>query len=133
MSHVRCTAHIVVHFAVARHLIKWDLAGKEQQLFEGWGTSLCWFANVAGGFPEPQRNYVADLLFDPQKGLGLQICRYNIGGSGWGTLDVPNFRYGANIERFACLAVCVRMRLCSASSMHDCCTKFSHWNQAGCH
>lgn len=74
---------------------------KEQQAFEGWGTSLCWFANVAGGYPDPQRNYLADLLFDPQKGLGLQICRYNIGGSGWGTLDVPNFRYGANIERCA--------------------------------
>ena len=29
----------------------------------------------------------------------MQICRYNIGGSGWGTADVKNFRYGANIER----------------------------------
>ena len=76
-------------------------ADREQQAFEGWGTSLCWFANVAGGYPDPQRNYLADLLFDLKKGLGLQICRYNIGGSGWGTLDVPNFRYGANIERCA--------------------------------
>ena len=76
-----------------------SVADAEQQAFEGWGTSLCWFANVAGGYPDPQRNYLADLLFDPEKGLGLQICRYNIGGSGWGTLDVPNFRYGANIER----------------------------------
>ena len=31
----------------------------------------------------------------------MQICRYNIGGSGWGTADVKNFRYGANIERCA--------------------------------
>jgi hypothetical protein len=46
-----------------------------QQEFEGWGTSLCWFANVAGGYPNPLRNYLADLLFDVEKGLGLQICR----------------------------------------------------------
>ena len=31
----------------------------------------------------------------------MQICRYNIGGSGWGTTDAKNFRYGANIERCA--------------------------------
>ena len=80
-------------------------ADKRQQHFEGWGTSLCWFANVVGGYPDAQRSYLADLLFDPQKGLGLQICRYNIGGSGWGTLDVPNFRYGANIERCRCSPV----------------------------
>ena len=81
-------------------------ADKRQQHFEGWGTSLCWFANVVGGYPDAQRSYLADLLFDPKKGLGLQICRYNIGGSGWGTLDVPNFRYGANIERCRCCPVC---------------------------
>ncbi|CAL8471754.1 g11296 [Coccomyxa elongata] len=74
--------------------------GRVQQEFEGWGTSLCWFANIAGGFPDPLRTYLADLLFDVNKGLGMQICRYNIGGAGWGTLDVPNFRYGANVESF---------------------------------
>lgn len=77
------------------------LAGRVHQEFEGWGTSLCWFANIAGGFPDPLRTYLADLLFDVSKGLGMQICRYNIGGAGWGTLDVPNFRYGADVERYA--------------------------------
>ena len=76
-------------------------AGKVQQAFEGWGTSLCWFANVAGAYPDPLRTYLADLLFDPARGLGLQIARYNIGGSGWGCGDVANFRFGANIERRA--------------------------------
>jgi hypothetical protein len=80
-------------------------AAKEQQAFEGWGTSLCWFANVAGGYPDPLREYLADLLFDVQRGLGLQIARYNIGGSGWGCGDVANFRYGANVER--CAACCL--------------------------
>ncbi|CAG8513399.1 23284_t:CDS:10 [Racocetra persica] len=49
------------------------------QAFEGWGTSLCWWANVLGGVPDV-RNYSADLVFDLNKGLGLNVIRYNIGG-----------------------------------------------------
>ncbi len=47
--------------------------------FEGWGTSLCWFANAVGRWPEPHRNAIADALFSPS-GLGLTFVRYNIGG-----------------------------------------------------
>jgi len=47
--------------------------------FDGWGTSLCWFANAIGRWPEPQRNEIADALFSEQ-GLGLTVVRYNIGG-----------------------------------------------------
>jgi O-glycosyl hydrolase len=43
--------------------------------FEGWGTSLCWWAHVAGGYTN--REEYADLAF---KRLGLNIVRYNIGG-----------------------------------------------------
>ncbi len=52
--------------------------------WEGWGTSLCWWANVFG-----MRDDLADILFtrdtvsyDSQSlpGLGLNIVRYNIGG-----------------------------------------------------
>ena len=43
--------------------------------FEGWGTSLCWWANVVGGYTN--REEYADLAF---KDLGLNIVRYNIGG-----------------------------------------------------
>lgn len=43
--------------------------------FEGWGTSLCWWANVAGGFAN--RATYADLAFTQLK---LNIVRYNIGG-----------------------------------------------------
>lgn len=49
-----------------------DLSRK-QQSFEGWGTSLCWWANVVGGFPEPLRSQLVDLVFDPERGLGLQV------------------------------------------------------------
>ncbi|HEY8942782.1 MAG TPA: glycoside hydrolase, partial [Polyangiaceae bacterium] len=55
-------------------------AAKRYQVFEGWGTSLCWFGNVVGGFQEANRTAIADRLFDPAKGLGLNVVRYNIGG-----------------------------------------------------
>lgn len=47
--------------------------------FEGWGTSLCWFGNAVGRWPEPHRSAIADALFSPA-GLGLTFLRYNIGG-----------------------------------------------------
>lgn len=43
--------------------------------FEGWGTSLCWWAHIVGGFTN--RDEYADLAF---KELGWNIVRYNIGG-----------------------------------------------------
>ncbi len=53
---------------------------RQGQTLEGWGTSLCWFANVIGGYPDKVRaDYVAR-IFDPRRGLGLNIARYNIGG-----------------------------------------------------
>lgn len=52
----------------------------ERQTFEGWGTSLCWWANVIGGWSEENINDVMDLLYSPTEGLGFNIARYNIGG-----------------------------------------------------
>jgi O-glycosyl hydrolase len=43
--------------------------------FQGWGTSLCWWANVVGGWPN-RTNFV-DLAYNQLK---LNIARYNIGG-----------------------------------------------------
>ena len=51
-----------------------------RQTFEGWGTSLAWFANGVGGWPDPQRDRLAAALFDPKTGLGLTYIRFNIGG-----------------------------------------------------
>ncbi|KAH7302050.1 hypothetical protein KP509_23G054100 [Ceratopteris richardii] len=48
--------------------------------WEGWGTSLCWWANFAGGLQSSDRDCILDLLFDLDKGLGMNIARYNIGG-----------------------------------------------------
>lgn len=51
------------------------------QTFEGWGTSLAWFANSVGGWSNT-RNQAAlmEALFSPANGLGLTYLRYNIGG-----------------------------------------------------
>lgn len=55
--------------------------------FDGWGTSLCWFGNAVGRWPDPERGAVADALFSEQ-GLGLTVVRYNIGGG-----DQPGHRH----------------------------------------
>ncbi|MEV7085993.1 glycoside hydrolase [Streptomyces sp. NPDC093085] len=49
------------------------------QEFEGWGTSLVWFANATGGYPPEIREKLARLVFGDD-GLALNIARYNIGG-----------------------------------------------------
>lgn len=89
-------------------------SAQDQQHFEGWGTSLCWFGNIVGGFDDPIRHHLMDLLFDPKKGLGMEICRYNIGGSGWSNKDTGNFRYGADIARSvrSLSALCLAPRTC---------------------
>ncbi len=46
--------------------------------FEGWGTSLCWWAHRLG-FDDELSQSAADLFYS-KKGLGLNIMRYNIGG-----------------------------------------------------
>ena len=51
----------------------------QQPAFEGWGTSLVWFANATGDYPDAVRNKLADLVFG-KDGLALNIARYNIGG-----------------------------------------------------
>ncbi|HET7540280.1 MAG TPA: glycoside hydrolase [Polyangiaceae bacterium] len=51
-----------------------------QQKFEGFGTSLCWWANNVGGWAADKRNALVDLVADPIAGLGYNVFRYNIGG-----------------------------------------------------
>ncbi len=43
--------------------------------FQGWGTSLCWWGNVVGGYDN--RDTYASLAFSQLK---LNVVRYNIGG-----------------------------------------------------
>lgn len=66
----------------------------QYQKFEGWGTSLCWWANMVGDWDmtdpndtegRTKREVLSELIFDEDKGLGINIVRYNIGGG-----DNPN-------------------------------------------
>lgn len=54
----------------------------------------------SGAFPPAARARILDLLFDPVKGLGFEIARYNVGGSGPGSPDAANFRAGANLPSY---------------------------------
>ncbi|GAA3799559.1 hypothetical protein CSO01_15330 [Cellulomonas soli] len=90
--------------------------------FEGWGTSLVWFANATGDYPAELRQELYDLLFS-EEGLDLNIARYNIGGGnasdvvdylrpggaveGWWKADTTGELYGATTsyaDRAAVLA-----------------------------
>ncbi|MFC4499649.1 MULTISPECIES: RICIN domain-containing protein [Streptomyces] len=67
-----------------------------QDEFEGWGTSLVWFANATGDYPPAVREKLAKLLFGDD-GLGLNIARYNIGGGN--APDVKDYlRAGGAVE-----------------------------------
>jgi O-glycosyl hydrolase len=64
--------------------------------FQGWGTSLAWFANATGGYPAAIRNRLADLVFGA-RGLDLNIARYDIGGGN--APGVPSYlRAGAAVQ-----------------------------------
>ncbi|PPK92465.1 Ig-like protein group 4 [Kineococcus xinjiangensis] len=56
--------------------------------FQGWGTSLVWFANATGGYSDEVREELYRLLFS-EEGLNLNIARYNIGGGH--APDVPDY------------------------------------------
>jgi O-glycosyl hydrolase len=53
---------------------------ERRQIFEGWGTSLAWWAHSLGGWKEANLGILADQVADTNKGLGMTLFRYNIGG-----------------------------------------------------
>ncbi|GAB3159763.1 RICIN domain-containing protein [Amycolatopsis stemonae] len=59
-----------------------------QQPFEGWGSSLAWMAEATGGYPDPVRTRLADMVFGLD-GLNLNIARFNVGGGN--APDVPAY------------------------------------------
>ncbi|KAL3673561.1 hypothetical protein V7S43_001266 [Phytophthora oleae] len=80
--------------AAKDYTVKTDAATTIVETWEGWGTSLCWWANAFG-----DREDIADLLFTQKaavtlKGkssglpaLGFNIARYNVGGSSKNVID----------------------------------------------
>ncbi|MET0791716.1 MAG: glycoside hydrolase [Polyangiaceae bacterium] len=76
---VGTTVRPTVTAASGTTLIKVNPAIKHQT-FEGWGTSLCWWADHVGGWSATNRNAVVDAVIDATNGLGYNVFRYNIGG-----------------------------------------------------
>ncbi|HKP96811.1 MAG TPA: glycoside hydrolase [Fibrobacteria bacterium] len=54
--------------------------GEPHQTFEGWGTSLCWWAHDLGTWQDQGLDALTTLVADTSRGLGMSIFRYNIGG-----------------------------------------------------
>ena len=50
-----------------------------KQTIEGWGVSLCWWANMCGKWSDEKIDELVDWLVSPD-GLNYNIFRYNIGG-----------------------------------------------------
>ncbi|MFF4019268.1 beta-1,6-galactanase [Streptomyces sp. NPDC001843] len=72
--------------------------------WEGWGTSLAWWANVFGA-----RDDFADIFFTTKSttyngttlpGLGLNIARYNLGGCSWNSVGGTSMVASPNIPKF---------------------------------
>lgn len=52
----------------------------KSQVIEGWGASLCWWANIMGGYSASKVKTICDWITDPVNGLNMNIFRFNIGG-----------------------------------------------------
>lgn len=61
------------------------------QTLEGWGGSLCWWANVMGGYSDEKVKLICDWITNPTTGLNMNIFRFNIGGG-----DAPSHSHMRN-------------------------------------
>ncbi|WP_117210824.1 beta-1,6-galactanase [Allorhizocola rhizosphaerae] len=78
--------------------------GADFGAWQGWGTSLAWWANVFG-----DRDDFADIFFTTNTvsyngtnlpGLGLNIARYNLGACSWNSVNGETMVASPNIPRF---------------------------------
>lgn len=58
------------------------------QVLEGWGGSLCWWANIMGGYSDEKIKTICNWMTDPVAGLNMNIFRFNIGGG-----DAPSHNH----------------------------------------
>jgi galactan endo-1,6-beta-galactosidase len=73
-------------------------------IWQGWGVSLCWWANIFGNLDD-----LADILFALKDtsldnvilpGLGLNIARYNAGGCSPNSIANTKMRISPNVSTF---------------------------------
>jgi O-glycosyl hydrolase len=73
---------------------------QKYQSIQGWGTSMAWWANVIGGWSNSQRTALADALYSPTAGIGLNVVRYNFGADGPGNVCHNQMKAGRNVPTF---------------------------------
>jgi alpha-galactosidase len=73
---------------------------QQYQNIQGWGTSMAWWANIIGGWSNKQRTALADALYNPNKGIGLNVVRYNFGADGPGNVCESQMKPGRNVPSF---------------------------------
>ena len=83
--------------ALAAETIRLDPT-KNFGTWEGWGSSLAWWARAIGG--TANADYYADLIYTTKTtggypGLGLNIVRYNLGGGG---IEQPQENKGPKLQ-----------------------------------
>lgn len=78
-SSVKAAEDVVISVDPSNRSTFHDTDGNGYGEFQGFGTSLCWWANRVG-YSETLTEQATDALYDKENGLGLTIGRYNIGG-----------------------------------------------------
>jgi O-glycosyl hydrolase len=73
---------------------------QQYQTVQGWGTSMAWWANIIGGWSDSQRTALADALYNPTTGIGLNVVRYNFGADGPGNVCESQMKAGRNVPSF---------------------------------
>lgn len=56
--------------------------GAVRQTVAGFGASGCWWAQDVGGWQQDKVDKIVELLFNKEKGIGLNIYRFEVGGGG---------------------------------------------------
>ncbi|MEA5457078.1 glycoside hydrolase [Sinomonas sp. JGH33] len=78
------------------------------QTIQGWGTSLAWWAEGAGGWDPTKRQALDSAIFGLTpggNGLGLNVVRYAIGAATPGDTCSANMRVGAASPSFDTISV----------------------------
>ncbi len=73
---------------------------QKYQTIQGWGTSMAWWANIIGGWSNSKRTALADALYSPTAGIGLNVLRYNFGADGPGNVCHNQMKAGRNVPTF---------------------------------
>lgn len=83
-----CAAALLISLSAAwsQTAVLVDPQTKYQRL-EGWGTSLCWWANMTGAWTDAALEPLCDALTQPD-GLNFNVFRFNIGGG-----DAPDHQH----------------------------------------